>query len=267
MMRSLNALLVMTVALLVVALAATYRVQQARVLHAKQLALTAAASAALAESNVAAERDRSRVVGTEGAGLRKALGDSLRMVERRVVQRRQVNDVIDRSIARERIALYQVQVAVDSFSRVMTSRPVVKPQGASLTDRDSTRRASFAIRQAPYTIAADVALPAPPDSGTLSVKVAMDPVHLEARVGCAPPNAQGIRAATVSATGPAWAAVRFDRVEQGEGLCASPALESHAASRGWFRATPLMVGAGRVVTPTGAGGWGMFVGAGWGVGR
>ena len=261
MMRSLNALLVMTVALLVVALAATYRVQQARVVHAKQLALTAAASAALAESNAAAERDRSRVVGTGSAASavwRTALGDSLRMVERLVVQRRQGNDVLDRTLARERIALYQVQVAVDSFTRVMTSLP---------TGPDSTRRARFAIRQAPYTIAADVALPAPPDSGTLSVKVAMDPVHLEARVGCAPANAQGIRAATVSATGPAWAAVRFDRVEQGEGLCASPALEPHAARRGWFRATPLMVGAGRVVTPAGAGGWGMFVGAGWGVGR
>ena len=47
MVRSLNALLVMTVALLVVALAATYRVQHARVVHAKQLALTAAASAAM----------------------------------------------------------------------------------------------------------------------------------------------------------------------------------------------------------------------------
>jgi hypothetical protein len=131
----------------------------------------------------------------------------------------------------------------------------------------SIRRASFRIRQAPYTVAADVALPKAPDTGTMSVRVALDALHVEARVSCAPADGSGVRAASVSATGPACADIRFDRVEQSAELCASPALAAERRKHRWLGGVPLVIGVGPGLTPRGLVGWSFFVGAGYSVDR
>jgi hypothetical protein len=71
-----------------------------------------------------------------------------------------------------------------------------------------------------------VTLPAFPDAARLDLRVALDPILVEARVTYSAPNEQGIRRAHVVASTPSWAALRFDRVEQAPDLCASPALGS-----------------------------------------
>jgi hypothetical protein len=122
------------------------------------------------------------------------------------------------------------------------------------------RRASFGVRQPPYTVAADVEIPEHPDTARLSLKVALDPIHMDARVTCAAPNEQGIRSATVVAAAPSWATVQFDRVEQSPDLCASPALMR--APRPTRRFSSLLIGAGRVMDFRGVASWGLFVGIG-----
>ena len=97
----------------------------------------------------------------------------------------------------------------------------------------------------------------------MTVRVALDPIPVVARVSCSPPNNHGIRSATIVASSPRWARVRFDSVEQSPELCDSPALP-HAGARGpivEFRR--LMVGGGALVAPNGRWSWGGFVGAGF----
>jgi hypothetical protein len=147
--------------------------------------------------------------------------------------------------------------AVDSLLRVVASAPVV-------TADDDVRRARFDVRQAPYTIGADVTIPAPPDSARLAIDVALDAIPVDLRVGCGTPDRHGIRAATVDAVTPAWATVRLERLEQVPEVCASPAVIS-SAKRGerQFAFTPLTAGFGRALSLDGRWSWALFLGGGF----
>ena len=50
---------------------------------------------------------------------------------------------------------------------------------------DDVRRLRFDVRQAPYTIGADVAIPAAPDPARLAIDLALDAIPVEVRVGAA----------------------------------------------------------------------------------
>jgi hypothetical protein len=164
-----------------------------------------------------------------------------------VVQRAQRRDELDRALRRERLARYAMTVRAESLAAIVQG-----PTKAESTDASSSvRRASIRIRQAPYTFGADVVIPAAPDTGSMSIHVALDPLHVEARVSCAPADRSGIRAATVSATGPAWADIRFDRVEQSAELCASPALVRPRTGHSWLGGVPVVIGAWPMLVPGG----------------
>lgn len=66
---------------------------------------------------------------------------------------------------------------------------------------------------------AAVALPAPPAPGTVTLAIDLDTVRLDVRLGCGPPNASGVRAASTVVTGPAWAGLQLGRVEQAPEVC------------------------------------------------
>ncbi len=233
---------------LIVALVLTVKIEE----HRLNTERSRTAVAALAVSNAAAERDSTRTLALA------LLGDSLEVVERQVIQVAQRGDDLDAALKRERKSRYQMSVAVDSL------------HGTSLaaTVHDTVhdmRRASFQLRQPPYTVAADVEMQEHPDSARLSLTVALDPIHMDARLTCAAPDERGIRTATVVAAAPSWANVRFDRVEQSPDLCASPALMR--ASRSNHRFPQLLIGVGRVMDFRGLASWGLFVGIGtmlWG---
>jgi hypothetical protein len=231
---------------------AVVRIEEGRVARARR----SVSDLALQAANARAEGDSTRRVGVLSARVARQLRDSLRLVERLVVQRAQRQDELDGALKRERLGRYAVTVRAESLAAIASE----VGQAPKADSTSSVRRASFRIRQAPYMVAADVVLPEWPDTGRMSMRVALDPLRVEARVGCAPADARGIREATVSATGPAWADIRFDRVEQSPELCASPALEAERRRDSWL---PLVVGTGPVLDLHGRVSWGVFVGLGY----
>ena len=187
----------------------------------------APSAAALAADTLEAAADSTRHIHMKDA----ALGDSLQLVERRAVQAEQKADALDRALALERVARDRLEVRIARLARVVRSDTLFidRPAGT-----DEIRRAEFRLREAPYTIGATVALPPPPGRGTMDVKVEVDTLGLELRLGCGPPNGLGVRRATASVVAPAWAAVRLDRVEQLPSVCARSSPEqSSGFANGW----------------------------------
>jgi hypothetical protein len=238
---------------------AVVRVEEGRLARARQQA----GELALEASNARALADSTRRVDGLDTRVARVLGDSLRLMERLVVQKEQRQDELDHALRRERIARYGARVTAESLAA--SSRGEV---AASQVDGvGSVRRASFRIRQEPYTLSAEVGLPEAPDTGVMSVRVVLDTLHLETRVGCAAPDANGIRAATVSVAGPRWANVRLDRVEQSPELCASPGLMPPRVRPSSFGRIPLMVGVGPVLDARGRVSLGVVLAAGYGFRR
>lgn len=239
------------IAALSFALALTVRIEEHRVSSERHRAVTAV----LAATNLSAERDSTRDIARANKATTKLLGDSLHLVERQALQVAQHRDALDAAIGKERRARYTLDATVDSLQRIVSTIAI----------RDSTHpawQARFDLRQSPYTIAADVVFPEPPDSARIAMRVAIDPIHVDARVVCSSPNEVGVRTASVIASSPPWANLHFDRVEQAPELCASPALSNARQSRRFLQRSRLVVGGGRVIAANGSGGWGLFVGTG-----
>ena len=204
----------------------------------------------LAAENVKAERDSTREVALENAKVAALLGDSLRVFEKRVVQISQKSDALDRATGRERRGAYTIEIAPAPLWGAFTAPSRVAPD-------TTTRTARFDVRQPPYTVSADVSIPRPPDSARMEVRVALDPVVADVRVSCSPVDSVGIRAASISATTPAWATVKFGRVEQAPDVCQPPVIKR----RRWFSFKPLALGVGRAANWGGKSDWALFIGA------
>jgi hypothetical protein len=184
-----------------------------------------AVDADTAAANVTARTDTTHAVpglsATDSTALH--LGDSLHVVTRLVQQARQERDAADRALATSRAATAALSARVDSLHAVIASAEPVT------TDSANARHATFLQRDVPYTVRADVTLPAPPAAGTLALTVALDPIRLAVHLGCGAADVVGIRAARVTVTAPAWAAVSADTVSQDPGVCNAAAL-THAST-------------------------------------
>jgi hypothetical protein len=253
---------------IIIALAAAFAfsvtLEETRIAAARRRAVVAA----LAISNLAAQRDSTRDVALTNDRVVRMLGDSLKLVEIRVVQSAQRRDALDNALGRERVARYGDTVATDSLRAVMYAMTLAVRMSNSSDIANSgqtVRSAFFNIRQEPYTVAAQVDIPPPPDSAHLELHVAIDPIPIETRVGCSKPDAQGIKAATVSASSPTWATVQFGRVEQSPEVCGSPGLQGAVRQARRWITKGLVIGAGRALTPNGWH-WAVFAGAGIGLG-
>ena len=246
----------MLVLALVAALVLTVRIEEWRLAAQRRRA----AAVMVAESNRSAERDTTRDVAIENARVAKLLGDSLRLVERQVVQVAEKRDAIDRSLGRERVARYAATAVVDSLERVVAA--------ADSVVRDASREVRvvrFDVRQEPYTIVAEVEVPPPPDSAKMRVKVAVDAIPIEARVTCAEIGS-GARDAAVSVRTPAWVNVRIGTVSQSPDVCMAP-VRAPVFWRGLssivgFVSPRLVAGAGRAWSTDGRGRWAVFAGVG-----
>jgi len=168
--------------------------------------------AALARDSAEASADSTRAVSARTQAL---LGAELSAVQRRAVQQRQRADSLDRALGLERRARVRVELRADSLQAVATA-------AVTADSADGVRRSRFEVREPPYTATADVALPRPPATGSLSLRVGLDPAPLEVRIGCAAPRG-GIRPATVTAVGPRWLALELASVEQDPAVCQAPA--------------------------------------------
>jgi len=192
---------------------------------------SAATEAALAADTLVASQDTTRLLTLKLA----SLGDSLRVEQRRAVQVNQRADALDRALGLERTARESLAATIARYRGVVETDAVretvlvaVAAAGARAGSAaaggatvDTLRHGTFDIRQAPYTVRAQVALPPPPAAGAMALAIDLDTVRLEVRLGCGPPNAAGVRAAAATVTGPRWAAIQLGRVEQAPEVCAT----------------------------------------------
>ncbi|HEX7070536.1 MAG TPA: hypothetical protein VF190_07010, partial [Rhodothermales bacterium] len=169
---------------------------------------------------------------------------------KRAVQVKQKSDALDRALGGERKGKLELVMRVDSLRRAAT---------AAVREDSSGRRAAFAVRQPPYTIVADVSIPAPPDSAKISLRVALDLIAINARIRCEKSNKNGARGASLAVAAPTWARVRVGRVEQTAEVC-MPA-PSAAGRRLFFKLSPVL-GVGVVSGDRRRPGLGYFFGLG-----
>lgn len=188
-------------------LLAALGVQSCRVRQAEQRA----AEYALRADSVEAAADSTRVISTQALAV---LGDSLRGVERRVVQEQQRADGLDRALGRERIARAGLGVVVDSLRSVVLA--------IQDTISEAGRHIVFHIDTVPFSGTAEVTVP-PVATPTLDLRLAVAPIPLQLRLGCGD-AVNGIRPATATAIGPTWATLTLDSLSQSPDLCRSPAL-------------------------------------------
>ena len=172
---------------------------------------TRAQVAALARDSAEAAADSTRAV---SARAQAVLSAELTAVQRRAVQQGQRADSLDRALGLERRARLLVEVRAESLLAVATA-------AVTADSADSVRRARFEVREPPYTATADVALPRPPATGRLSLRVGLDPAPLELRIGCGAPR-DGVRPATITAVGPRWLSLKLASVEQDPAVCQAP---------------------------------------------
>lgn len=237
------------IGVLALALALTLSVEEQRIAH--QRARTTVA--ALALSNMEAERDSTRSLALTNARVASIESDSLRIVARRAVQFEQQRDAFDKALDTERRSIVALDATVDSLARVGTGITTVS---------NDVRVATFDIRQAPYTVRAQVEVPQPPDSATLELRVLLDPIHVETRIECSPQDQNGVSEAQVTATSSVLTAIHFDRAEQSPAVCQSPSNPTVKNGRRLVQFSPFIVGAGRMFAPNGRGTWGLFFGTG-----
>lgn len=185
-------------------------------------------SADLRADSIAAAADTTRVI----------YRDSLQLVTRRAVQAEVEKDRIDRALGLERRVTSTLSLVIDSL----------RTQRYAAVDVDSAdaRHASWHVREEPWTADIEVVLPTPPDSATLRLALALDPVGVTVRVGCGrAPAGGGVRPAEVAVEGPLWARLELSGVVLDPEVC-SPAF---AAPRGpsrsrWFAAGAIAGAAG-----------------------
>jgi hypothetical protein len=185
-------------------------VEQRRERHLAE-ALARATKAGLQADSLQAAADSTRVLYRVAVA---GLGDSLRVAVRRAVQEVQRADVLDKALRLERVTRDKLRATIAEL------RSAPRSDTVQVVGTDGERRATFDVRQAPYTVRAEVSLPAAPGRGRMDVRVKLDTLALDVHVGCGAANAAGVRAATAIVVAPKWASVRLGSVEQAPRVCA-----------------------------------------------
>lgn len=162
-----------------------------------------------------------------------ALGDSIQAWERRAVQQEIAHDALAEDLQLSERARAASEVRVRALRASVGAEVVVQPDG--------DRHASFRVRQEPYTVLANVTLPAPPEDGRLSVSVFLDSLRLTTRVGCREVDG-GAAQAVVVITGPEWVTLDIQDPQTDPSVCNPPAPLSAVLPQGGGRAVSHIVG-------------------------
>ena len=182
------------------------------------------ATLALKADTLAATLDTTRRVNMPGV-----LADSLAVVQRRAIQAAQRVDSLDRALGLARAGWAQFRTSVSAL------RAVTRSETVYVSASDSARRATFDVRHEPYTVHAAVDAPPAPNQWTMDVRVELDTIAMEARVGCGSAGAEGVRPATLTVIAPTWASVKLGRVTQSPIVCSSGASQTVRGARQVFR--------------------------------
>lgn len=165
---------------------------------------------------------RSRLTAADSAAL--MLGDSVDVLERLVVQRTQQRDALDKALGLERTATVDLRAHVRTLETSTRSTDTVR-----VTDAGD-RRASFDVRETPYTAHADVTLPAS-GRGSIDLSVRLDTARIRARLGCSTSATNGVRTATLALEAPRWLELEAPAVEQDAAVCGSAAPTTRDVGR------------------------------------
>lgn len=182
-------------------------------------ARTQARSNALAVDSAVAASSRTVERSTESR-VRKILGDSLRLFERRTVQAEMRADATDKALGTMAVAIHDIVNTINT-SHTQTT--------ANVADSADVRRSVFQVRDEPYTATATVALPRPPLKGSLDLKIVTDSIKLGVRLSCGEP-VRGIKPASIVVTTPQWMHAEIQGGQQSPELC-NPVVQ-HGKSKG-----------------------------------
>lgn len=152
-------------------------------------------------------------VRTVNSRAQQILGDSIRGLERRVVQEKQGKDALDKALKRERAANAVLTLQIRGVDTIFA---------ANVTEVDSVRIGVFGLRQPPFTVKGSVRLPPPPRPGDVNLQIALDPLRMNIRLGCHAKDAAGFRRASVFVSLPTWANAGIDTVSQSGEVCNPP---------------------------------------------
>ena len=145
---------------------------------------------------------------------RVMLVDSLRVVQRRVLQVRQRGDSLDRVLKAERKARAVVVGVIPTVSLAAAPR------------FDSNRVAAFDVYREPFRVVGTVALSDSARMALITWTVRVDTARLELRIGCRSTAARTVRAAEVGVFTPLWLHATVVAVEQDPSVCNPPRTTS-----------------------------------------
>jgi hypothetical protein len=197
-------LVAIAAALLAIASIQTFRLSRANA-HADS-------NAARADS-IAAASDSTRAVGEKALNALRALyRDSVRAVERRVLQLQPKKDAADKALERSTAANASLTARIKQLEAVTS--------GVVTTGDSNERKSDFRVDSAPYHVQASVTLP-PTGRGTLALRVALDSAVVSLRLQCGKPVG-GYAPATALLVTPIWLSARIDSVRQSPDICNPP---------------------------------------------
>jgi hypothetical protein len=213
-----------------------------------------------AVSNRSAERDTTRDVALQNARVAKLLGEFAEAGgEGSVAGRPEARRTGGRTGTRTGGALRGD--CGRRLGRGPDRRGECRDLGAGLPHFTRSPSRAFDLRQEPYTIVANVSMPAPPDSATLQVKVLVDPIPIVARVTCADVGSEA-REASVSVETPAWVRVQLGTVSQTPDVCARSRAGESLLHWPRLATRRLLLGVGRAWGVDRQGRWAVFIGTG-----
>ena len=160
------------------------------------------------------------------------LGDSLRVVQRRIVQVKQRSDSLDRLLKNERRAR-AVLTATVAPARVVANASF---EGGEL-------QAAFDVYRQPYRVLGRATL-----DGENNLKldwfIRLDSATLEVRIGCGARRGRRVRSAEVGVVTPTWLQARLLSVEQDPEVCNPPVATRRSRIGRALARTNLTVGYG-----------------------
>lgn len=167
-------------------------------------------------NNEAARADTTRDVAQRALSwLQQTYGDSIKAVERLVVQEKIKKDGLDAALKRESILKADLRIALDSLLTSLYGSPTTE-------DSAGNRSSVFDTTAAPFTVHARVTLPKPPAPGIMdTLKITVQPLNLRIRAQCGP-VVNRARAATLLVEQPKWVVVRLDSLKQDPDVCSVP---------------------------------------------
>ena len=166
---------------------------------------------ALQSDSVAAAQDTTR----------SYLLGMLHLWERRAIQTRLERDELDKLLKGTSAVRAGLELQIRELQAQVHSQPMVQ-------EPNDVRFAHFAIRQMPFTVAADITLPPPPRIAGMDLSVRLDPAHLAARITCGQ-ESHGVAPASLDLTAPSWLTVTLDSLAFEPRVCSPIAVNVAAA--------------------------------------